>query len=74
MSRIEIPMSEYKGMKEKIESLEKSLVESNKKAELYEQKYDNIQIELENILETGILTRMFGWRRALSKLIESDED
>lgn len=74
MARIEIPIDEYKGMKEKIESLEKSLVESNKKAELYEQKYDNIQIELENILEAGILTRMFGWRRVLSKLIEPDED
>ena len=74
MARIEIPIDEYNGMKEKIESLEKSLVESNKKAELYEQKYDNIQIELENILESGLLTRIFGWRRVLSKLIEPDEE
>jgi hypothetical protein len=29
--RIEIPMSEYNGMKERIEELEKELVEKNKK-------------------------------------------
>jgi predicted nucleic acid-binding Zn-ribbon protein len=73
MARIEIPIEEYNGMKEKIESLEKSIVEVKKKAELFEHKYNDIQVELENMQEAGFLTRMFGWKRALSKLIEPEE-
>ena len=70
MSRIEIPMEEYQGMKEKITSLETSLGKTKSEAELFKSKYAAIVEALDNASEAGLVTRIFKWKKLIKSLIE----
>lgn len=72
MARIEIPMDEYKGMKEKIESLEKTLADSKKQTEIYKAQVDNLQEMLDNISEASLFARVFGWKKLLKQITDEE--
>ena len=40
MARIEIPMEEYQGLKDKVKSLESSLIEEKNQTSIYKQKFN----------------------------------
>jgi hypothetical protein len=70
MSRIEIPMSEYNGLKDKIKSLEQTLVDASKEASAYEEKLsilENLVMDLEN---ERILNRIFSWKNIVNPFKE----
>ena len=70
--RIEIPMDEYKGMKEKIESLEKALVSKDKEIEVLKNSYLVSQNKLEDIAELSLFERVFNWKSNIRNIL-SDE-
>lgn len=65
MSRIEIPMDEYKGMKARIEELEKDLVSKDKEIEEYKRKCDLAEEKLEDISTLPLFERIFNWKSNL---------
>lgn len=69
MARIEIPMEEYQGMKERIETLEKALVESQKKAEQYQTKYDTLVLDVEDLEELSLFERIFDFKSIIKRII-----
>lgn len=70
--RIEIPMDEFKGMKEKIESLEKALVSKDKEIEVLKNSYLVSQNNLEDIAELSLFERVFNWKSNIRNIL-SDE-
>jgi hypothetical protein len=63
MSRIEIPMTEYNDLKNKIKQLESSLVDVSKEASIYKEKLgilEGLVIDLES--ET-LVDRLFAWKK-----------
>lgn len=72
MSRIEIPMEEYNGMKEKIESLEKSWADSKKQIEIYNERVNNLQEMLDNVTEASLFDRVFGWKKLLKEITDEE--
>ena len=72
MSRIEIPMTEYKGMKEKIESLQKSWADSKKQIEVYNERVNNLQEMLDNIAEASLFARVFGWKKLFKEITDEE--
>ena len=71
--RIEIPMSEYNGMKERIEELEKELVEKNKKLEKATNDYLDAQLMLEDLSEISLFDRIFNWSSSFNKIAKNEE-
>ena len=65
-------MDEYKGMKEKIESLEKTLADSKKQTEIYKAQVDNLQEMLDNISEASLFARVFGWKKLLKQITDEE--
>lgn len=62
MSRIEIPMTEYNGLKNKIKQLESTLVDVSKEASTYKEKLGIIEglvIDLDN---EKLVDRLFSWK------------
>jgi archaellum component FlaC len=62
MSRIEIPMSEYNGLKNKIKQLESTLVDVSKEASTYKEKLgilEGLVIDLDN---EKLVDRLFSWK------------
>ena len=74
MSRIEIPLKEYQGMKDKIESLEKEIANKNKELEGYKEKYSALKDILENIVETSIFERLFSWNKICKEFLKKGFD
>jgi predicted nuclease with TOPRIM domain len=71
--RIEIPMSEYKGMKERIEELEKELAEKNKKLEKVTSDYLDAQLVLEDLSEISLYNRIFNWKENFNMIVKNEE-
>ena len=71
--RIEIPMSEYNGMKERIEELEKELVEKNKKLEKATSDYLDAQLILEDLSQISLFDRIFNWSSSFNKIAKNEE-
>ena len=65
-------MDEYKGMKEKIESLEKTWADSKKQTEIYKAQVDNLQEMLDNISEASLFARVFGWKKLLKEITDEE--
>ena len=65
-------MDEYKGMKEKIESLEKTLADSKKQIEVYKAQVNNLQEMLDNISEASLFARVFGWKKLLKQITDEE--
>lgn len=62
MSRIEIPMTEYNGLKNKIKQLESTLVDVSKEASIYKEKLgilEGLVIDLDN---EKLVDRLFSWK------------
>ena len=62
MSRIEIPMTEYNGLKNKIKQLESTLVDVSKEASTYKEKLgilEGLVIDLDN---EKLVDRLFSWK------------
>ena len=70
MSRIEIPLKEYNGLKDKIKSLENDLSKATKEASLYKEKYFDLKSVAENLKNETMLSRIFKWKRIISPLSE----
>ena len=68
MTRIEMSLYEYEGMKSKIKNLEGYVVALEKKANLYKSKYENLFNLLDEIGDMPILPRIFGWKSVLKKI------
>lgn len=63
-------MSEYNGLKDKIKSLEQTLVDASKEASAYEEKLsilENLVMDLEN---ERILNRIFSWKNIVNPFKE----
>ena len=71
--RIEIPMDEYRGMKDRIEELEKTLVSKDKEIENLKDKCLTVEIQLEDITSLSLSERIFNWGSNLKKIIDDNE-
>ena len=70
--RIEIPMDEFKAMKEKIDSLEKAIVSKDKEIEVLKNNYIISQNNLDDICRLTLFERVFNWKSNIKDLL-SDE-
>ena len=71
MARIEISMEEYQGMKDKIESLEKSLADSKKETELYRERFIAIHDTVEDAADISLFNRLFNWKKIFKSIIDT---
>ena len=70
--RIEIPMDEFKGMREKIDSLEKTLASKDKEIEVLKDKNITLQNTLEDISTMSLFERIFNWKSNVKNLLGND--
>ena len=70
--RIEIPMDEFKGMREKIDSLEKTLASKDKEIEVLKDKNITLQNTLEDISAMSLFERIFNWKSNVKNLLGND--
>ena len=76
MSRIEIPMNEYNGLKNKIKSLEQTLVDVSKETALYKEKLSILESIVMDLEDEGVLNRIFSWKNIVNpfkELLKKDE-
>ena len=71
--RIEIPMDEYRGMKDRIEELEKTLVSKDKEIENLKDKCLTVETQLEDIASLSLSERIFNWGSNIKKIIDGNE-
>ena len=71
--RIEIPMDEYRGMKDRIEELEKTLVSKDKEIENLKDKCLTVETQLEDIASLSLSERIFNWGSNIKKIIGDNE-
>ena len=71
--RIEIPMDEYRGMKDRIEELEKTLVSKDKEIESLKDKCLTVETQLEDIASLSLSERIFNWGSNIKKIIDNNE-
>lgn len=67
--RIEIPMDEYRGMKERIEELEKALASKDKEIEILKDKCLTVETQLEDIASLSLVERVFSWSSNLKSIV-----
>ena len=65
MSRIEIPMEEYQGLKDKVKSLESSLIEEKNQTSIYKQKFNEAKELFDDLKSEGFINRLFNWKRVI---------
>lgn len=70
--RIEIPMDEFKAMKEKIDSLEKALVSKDKEIEVLKNNYLVSQNTLEDITTLSLFERVFNWKSNIKNILADE--
>ena len=73
MARIEIPMEEYNGMKERIESLERAVVEKDKKIDNLKNDNLKLQTTLEDVSEMALIDRIFKWKTTFNTIVGDEE-
>jgi archaellum component FlaC len=62
MSRIEIPMTEYNGLKNKIKQLESALVDVSKEASIYKEKLSVLESLVMDLDSEKLVDRLFSWK------------
>lgn len=62
MSRIEIPMTEYNGLKNKIKQLESTLVDVSKEASTYKEKLGILEGLVIDLDSEKLVDRLFSWK------------
>ncbi|MBO6252431.1 MAG: hypothetical protein J6O49_02085 [Bacteroidaceae bacterium] len=70
--RIEIPMDEYQGMKERIEELEKTLASKDKEIEILKDKCLTVETQLEDIASLSLVERVFSWGSNLKSIVGNE--
>lgn len=65
-------MDEYKGMKERIESLEKALVSKDKEIEVLKNSYLVSQNNLEDIATLSLFERVFNWKSNIKNILADE--
>lgn len=70
MSRIEIPMKEYNGLKNKIKSLEQTLVDVSKETAVYKEKLSILESLVMDLENEKILSRVFSWKNIVNPFKE----
>lgn len=65
MARIEIPMEEYQGLKDKVKSLESSLIEEKNQTSIYKQKFNEAKELFDDLKSEGLINRLFNWKRVI---------
>lgn len=68
--RIEIPLDEYKGMKEKIESLEKALVSKEDELKVVKNEKMILLDEIEEFTSLSLFERAFKWESNVQEIFE----
>lgn len=68
--RIEIPLDEYKGMKEKIESLEKALVSKEDELKVVKNEKMILLDEIEEFTSLSLFERVFKWKENIQEIFE----
>lgn len=70
MSRIEIPLSEYNGLKKKVKDLEKALNDVSNEASLYKEKLGTVESAVLDLEGEGLVNRIFSWGNIIKPLIK----
>ena len=70
MSRIEIPMKEYNGLKSNIKSLEQTLIDVSKEASVYKEKLNILESLVMDLENEKILSRIFSWKNIVNPFKE----
>lgn len=70
MSRIEIPIEEYNGLKNKIKSLEQTLVDVSKETAIYKEKLSILESLVMDLENEKILSRIFSWKNIVNPFKE----
>lgn len=70
--RIEIPLDEYKGMKARIEELERNLVSKDKEIEEIKDKYLKVEEILEEISSLSLFERVFNWKENIKDIVKDE--
>jgi predicted RNase H-like nuclease (RuvC/YqgF family) len=70
--RIEIPMDEYRGMKERIEELEKTLASKDKEIEILKDKCLTVETQLDDIASLSLVERVFNWGSNLKSIVGNE--
>ena len=65
MARIEIPMEEYQGLKDKVKSLESSLIEEKNQTSIYKQKFNEAKELFDDLKSEGFINRLFNWKHVI---------
>lgn len=65
-------MDEYKGMKEKIESLEKTLASKDKEIEVLKNSYLVSKNALEDIATLSLFERVFNWKSNVKNILADE--
>ena len=68
MSRIEIPLSEYNGLKKKVKDLEKALNDVSNEASLYKEKLGTVESAVLDLEGEGLVNRIFSWKNTIEPL------
>lgn len=67
MSRIEIPIEDYNGFKERIKALEKTISDISKEASEYKEKLSDIKLLVMDLEKEGLLNRIFSWKNIIKQ-------
>ena len=70
--RIEIPLDEYKGMKARIEELERNLVSKDKEIEEMKDKCLKVENILEEISSLSLFERVFNWKENIKDIVKDE--
>ena len=70
MARIEIPMKEYNGLKNKIKSLEQTLVDVSKETTVYKEKLSILESLVMDLEDEKVLNRIFSWKNIVNSFKE----
>ena len=65
MARIEIPMSEYQGMKSKIKNLEDALNSVSKEAAVKKELMEKVKTLVADLEEEKFFDRLFRWKNII---------
>ena len=68
MSRIEIPMSEYNALKNKIKQLESTLVDVSKEASIYKEKLEKLKGFVIDLGDESLIDRILRWKSIIKPL------
>lgn len=70
MSRIEIPIEEYQGMKTKIKNLEDALNSVSKESAVNKERIENLKVLIADLEGEAFLNRLFRWKSIIEPFKE----